>query len=99
MNSQVFTSLDAKDFRSLIADTVKEAVKFEVDRILAQPQEPQKQFLTRKEASEILGVSLVTLHDWSKSGIVTCYRVGTRVRYRFADLQNALRKQGERMVA
>ena len=99
MTSQVFTSLDAKDFKSLLADTVKEAVKFEVDRIIAQPREPQKQFLTRKDVSEILGVSLVTLNDWSKSGIVPSYRLGTRVRYRYSDIQNALQKKGERMIA
>lgn len=94
MQSTVFTSLDAQDFRSLLAETVKEAVKSEFDRLGTHSHEPQKQILTRKEASEILGVSLVTLNTWSKSGVVPCHRVGTRIRYRFNDIQNALRLKG-----
>ncbi len=91
MTTQVFTTLDAKDFTSLLAETIREAVKAEFDRIGGLPQEPQKQFLTRKEASEILGVSTVTLNAWSNSGVVPCLTVGTRIRYRLADIENALK--------
>ena len=90
MQTKIFTSFEARDFMSLITDTVNQAVRTEVDRIISRPQETQKPFLTRKEVGKILGVSLVTLNDWSKSGIVPSYRLGTRIRYRFTDIENAL---------
>lgn len=96
MNTQVFTTFDVKDFRSLLTETVREAVKEELTRLTSQPLEHQKQFLTRKEAAIFLGVTVTTLHTWSKTGIVPCQRVGTRVRYRFTDLDAALRDSAKR---
>ena len=96
MNTQVFTSFNATDFKSMLQEAVKEAVKSEFDRLGSQPPESQKQFLTRKEAALLLGVTITTLHTWSKSGVVPCHKVGTRIRYRFNDLQNALRLNVER---
>lgn len=46
-----------------------------------QPQ-PIDKLITRFEASTLLGVSLVTIHNWSKSGVLTAYRVGNKVRFK-----------------
>lgn len=50
-----------------------------------------EQFLTRKEAAALLGVSLPTLDDWTKKGEIICYRTpsGSGKRYKYADIQNA----------
>jgi excisionase family DNA binding protein len=46
--------------------------------------------LTRRDAAKMLGVSLPTLHFWTKEGIVKGTRIGSRVRYRLPDLEAAL---------
>ena len=89
MQEQIFTSLDSTAFRTLLADCVATAVKTEVSR-LVQPQEPVKQILTRKETAAFLNLSLPTLHDYTKQGIIRAYRLGYKVRYKREDVLQAL---------
>jgi excisionase family DNA binding protein len=47
--------------------------------------------LTRQQTAQMLGITLSTLHDWTKNGIIQGTRIGTRVRYRQSDVENALK--------
>jgi excisionase family DNA binding protein len=49
------------------------------------------ELLTRKEAADLLGVSLPTLNDWTKNGIVQGYRIASRVRYKKSELESSLK--------
>lgn len=99
MPNTVLISMDAKDFRSFIASAVKDAVKSEFESRSFNITDGPKTYLSRKEAAELLCVSLPTLNDWSKSGIVPSYKLGSRVRYRLTDIQAALRKQHTKLCA
>lgn len=48
------------------------------------------EFLTRKQTAIILGISLVTLSEWTKQGKVKGYRIGSRVRYKRDELNQSL---------
>jgi excisionase family DNA binding protein len=48
------------------------------------------ELLTRKEAAKLLGVSLPTLSDWTKTGKIIGYRIASRVRYKRNELENSL---------
>jgi hypothetical protein len=55
------------------------------------------ELLTRRQTSERLQVSLTTLHDWSKDApdrgaILIPLKINGRVRYRRADVMNALKE-------
>ena len=39
------------------------------------------ELLTRKETARILGISLVTLNEWTKTGVIPAKRIGGSVRY------------------
>ena len=54
------------------------------------PEEPE--YITRKETAHILGVSLVTLNVWSKTGVIPTYRIESRVRYKKSEVLNSLTK-------
>ena len=45
-----------------------------------------------KETAGKLGISLVTLDKWTKTGIITGRKIGTRVYYTIGDINNALKK-------
>ena len=66
-------------------------VKAELDALTKELQ-PKKfpDYLTRKEVAAILKVSLVTLSDWNKKGILKPYRLGNLIRYKSSELESAL---------
>jgi len=55
---------------------------------VSKPQS-QTEFLTRKEAAKLLGVSLVTIADWTKTGKIKGYRIASRIRYKRHELETA----------
>lgn len=56
-----------------------------------QPKEPT-QWVTRKEVAEILSISLVTVTDWSKKGILNPFRIANRIRFKKKEVEQALTK-------
>ena len=62
-------------------------------KILAENFQPKKQpeYLTRKEVAKILKVSLVTLSDWNKKGVIKPYRLGNLIRYKRVEIDQALK--------
>ena len=53
-------------------------------------QTKSKSILTRKEAAELLSVSLTTLKTWSDQKIIKAYKLGGRIYYKEKELLNAL---------
>jgi len=49
------------------------------------------QFLSRKEAAKLLGISLPTLSEWTKTGLVKGYRIARRVRYVRAEVESSMK--------
>jgi hypothetical protein len=54
-----------------------------------QPVQPPE-YLTRQETAKILKVSLVTLSDWNKKKILQPYRLGSLIRYKQSEIEQAL---------
>jgi excisionase family DNA binding protein len=50
-----------------------------IQTVLTAPQEDD--FLTAKQTSKLLGVSVVSLHKWKKSGLIKYHRFGSRIRF------------------
>lgn len=77
-----------------------EQLKAEIlEGVSKQLQEFSKEFklkepnvwITRKEASELLGVSLVTIHNWTKLEIIKYYKIGNRVRFNRNEIEQVLK--------
>lgn len=90
MEKVFFTQVPIADLQGYIAQTIQR----ELSAILRadNPAPDPEELVTRKEAARYLGLSLPTLHDYTQRGIVTAYRIGSRVRYRRGELSNALLK-------
>lgn len=49
-----------------------------------------KSLLSRKETAALLGISLPTLNEWTKKGVIKSYRIGRKVLYKDDEVNNAL---------
>jgi len=74
-----------------LKESILSEVRAELQNITLnfQPKE-QPEYLTRKEVAVILKVSLVTLSDWNKKGVLKPYRLGNLIRYKSSELEKAL---------
>ena len=70
---------------------ISEAVAEQFNKFQPQQEKEPIKILTRVETAQMLGVTLPTLHEWTKNGTIQGTRIGTRVRYRMADVEAALK--------
>ena len=89
MAQQIITTHFEPSELKTISDRISESIKGALIPFLA-PAEPQKQILTRQEAAAELSISLPTLHDYTKRGIIQAYRLGYKVRYKREDINKSL---------
>lgn len=84
--------ISISEIENLIRTVVKEVLS--EHSISEQKKLPsESNYLSRKETSKLLKVSLVTLNNWANSGVLTPFRVGNkRILYKKEDVENALLK-------
>ena len=88
MNQIIVTSSTAEELAGLIHSAVKDAIKNNLQVINPSPQ--GEKLLTRKETSDKLKISLVTLNDWTKRGLIQSYIIGGRVLYKETEIEKSL---------
>ena len=86
--SLIFSPITPDELARLIATTVRA----ELDARTPTAVPPAEVLLTRKEAAQLLGITLPTLRQYTRRGHVTGYRIGTRVRYRRNEVLNDLKR-------
>lgn len=52
----------------------------------------QQEYLTREEVAEILKISMSTISEWNRKGILNPYRLGNTIRYKSNELDQVLIK-------
>lgn len=48
--------------------------------------------LKRADLADMFGISLVTVHDWMKKGIITGYKVNGRTYFKREEVSNAMKQ-------
>lgn len=89
MKDIFLTPISLTDLKTVISEAVRIELKNELQTL--SPKQPEE-LLTRKETAEILGISLPTLHEWTISGKIPAYRIGSRVRYKRGEIEQSLNK-------
>lgn len=65
-----------------LANKVADKLLIKIKGYLLDESKKSDMLMRRKELAEYFKVSLVTISDWSKKGILHPYRVGNRVFYK-----------------
>ncbi len=88
MSVQMFSA----PFIEQLKTEISEEVFCKISGLIQQTQETstQTELLTRREAANLLGVSLPTLAEWTKTGKVKGYRIASRIRYKRHEIENSL---------
>ena len=74
-----------------LKDLISEAVKQEMDKYFSKEQKLEG-YPSRKQTSELLGVSLGTLSNWHHRNILIPRYIGNRVFYKRQDIEAAIRR-------
>jgi hypothetical protein len=86
MNSIILQGINTEDLKKLFREVLEETKQE------SKPKESGKRpvYLNRFEVVELLKISLPTLNNWSKEGIVQSYRIKNRVLYKLDEIERAV---------
>ena len=73
--------------RPIVVDAVEHAL--EAVKNSTPPPAPVAEpdrFITKKDVATLFGVSEVSVWDWEKKGLLTGYRIGNLVRYKYSEV-------------
>lgn len=90
MNEIYLNGISLDQLQESIKTIVSAELKNAVSELTTK-REIEPELITRKETAEILGVSLPTLHEWTKKGVLPAKRIGSRIRYERTAVYDALK--------
>ncbi len=82
-------TLTLDDFQNVIRDVVR--TEFQNHRN-KEPPKTQSEFITRQQAAKILQISLPTLLEYTKRGLIPMYRISTKVRYIKQEVEESVKR-------
>lgn len=88
MSTQLFSAPFIEQLKTEISEDVFNKISCLIQT--AQTPAPQTELITRKQAANLLSVSLPTVNDWTKTGKIKGYRIGSRIRYKRNEIENSL---------
>jgi len=86
-NSIILENLSVHKLKDLISETVAEQLQN-----IVPPQKENTEYLTRAEVSKLLRISLPTLNDYTKTGVIKGYRINGRVLYKRDEVEKSLQE-------
>jgi excisionase family DNA binding protein len=90
MGQIILNGLTTGQLKELLVEALTELLSSNNYLPSKNATQEEAQYLTRVEAAKLLKISLPTLHDYTKRGVISSYRIGANVRYKPADIDEAL---------
>lgn len=87
MNTLIIQGTTIDDFLSQVRKTISETINSEKQ---VTTKELKPNYLTRSEVAGRLNISLPTLNEYTKKGLIPAYRFGVRVLYKENEVENSL---------
>ena len=87
------TSITTVQVQGISAETLLQkfdSLESQIKQLQQQPHASTDRLITRDDTAKLLGVSIVTVHNWVKSNILKAYRVGNKVRFKESEVFDSL---------
>ncbi|MCT4118349.1 helix-turn-helix domain-containing protein [Elizabethkingia anophelis] len=81
-----FSQITVEELGQFIEEKIASAIK----KHTITSKSEERPLYTRKETADLLDVSLTTLHNWNKAGILNAKKMGSRVYYSKEDVMALL---------
>lgn len=88
MSNIILNGLSTDELKEIIIQSLSQVIQKE--NAVKSINSDEDEFLTRAEVAQLLKITLPTLHDWTKRGIVISYKIGKRVLYRVSEVKEAI---------
>lgn len=88
MSQFILISITSEELAGLISVSVEKSIKANLSALI--PSSNAEKLLTRRETADKLKISLVTLNDWTKRGMIQSYIIGGRVLYKESEIEKSL---------
>src|SRR5690554_2324918 len=96
MGNVQFIQLTPQELAEMISKEVSSSLEVQLSELLnSSVGKEEKEYLSRKEVSEYLGVSYSCIRDWMKRGILSPYKIGNRTFFQFKEIKETLLKSKE----
>ena len=89
MENIILSNYTLQDWQNAINNSVNNALQNHFKTAAPGPQ--AEKYLTRKETSKLLNVSLPTLNEYTKKGKLNACRFGVRVLYKLTEIEATLK--------
>ena len=78
-----------------LENTITKVIRQELNNNSQPDQTSSSELINSKEAALLFDVSIGTIRNWRKRGIIKGYRIGNRVRFRRTELMAALKSHSK----
>lgn len=85
MNATLIQNVTPEEF----SETLRLIVREEISAI--QTKESTPRFLSRQEVANLLKISLPTLNEYTRTGIIKGSRIGSRILYAESDIKESVK--------
>lgn len=92
MDKVVFTTISLQEFEDKISQIVENKIKPLFTKNSEQNENYQEVYLTRQEVATLFRISLPTLNNYTKQGIIQGHRMGRRVLYKKNEVEGMLQE-------
>ena len=87
MDTIQINNISIEEFKEIIRTSIEQ---IRLDIPISNPNDRKKDYATRKDVAGALHISLPTLHELTKTGILTGYKIQGRVLYKWPEIDQAL---------
>ena len=89
MDQILLNGVSLNDIRNLVSEVIEEKLKGVPQKEISNAS---NSYLGRLEVAKLLRISLPTLNEWSKQGIVQSYRIGSRILYKKEEIETSIKE-------
>ena len=86
-------SIEADDLFARL-DRIESAILALSNQSQTPPANTRPDYITRREVASLFKVTLTTVNDWTRKGILIAYKVANRVYYKRIEIESALTRKG-----